>query len=137
MMHTPGVPELREQASQSPTTEKERPRGGAANARVWLSLLALLTLCSALRLWKLELDPPAVVVRGYRGQAHYRDEAAKAHEARNKAKWDQWSLSAADEYGFWRAQSPACNARTPSATATSAEEHAVSTVSAGPSSPSA
>ncbi|PRP93221.1 Dolichyl-phosphate-mannose-protein mannosyltransferase [Enhygromyxa salina] len=70
-------------------------------------LAALLVLFSLLRLWKLELDPPGLVVPGYSGQAHFRDEAAKAHEARNYAKWQRWSLSEVDEYGFWRAQSPA------------------------------
>jgi hypothetical protein len=72
-----------------------------------LVLAALLVALSFFRLWKLDLDPPTVVVPGYGDQAHYRDEAAKAHEARNMAKWGQWSLSEADEYEFWRAQSPA------------------------------
>lgn len=68
-----------------------------------MGLLLLLTLP---RVWELELDAPETVVRGYSAQAHYRDEAAKAHEARNMAKWQRWSLSDLDEYGFWRAQSP-------------------------------
>jgi hypothetical protein len=79
----------------------------ASSRRVWLLLGGLLLVFSLLRVWKLEFDPPITVVRGYSGQAHYRDEAAKAHEARNMAKWDRWSLSPVDEYGFWRAQSPA------------------------------
>lgn len=81
--------------------------GHAPSRRAWLLLGGLLLVFSLLRVWKLELDPPLSVVRGYSGQAHFRDEAAKAHEARNMAKWEQWSLSPADEYGFWRVQSPA------------------------------
>lgn len=69
--------------------------------------LVLLAVLAGTRLWQLELDPPDVVVPGYRGQAHFRDEAAKAHEARNKALFDEWQLSDVDEYGFWRVQSPA------------------------------
>jgi hypothetical protein len=80
--------------------------GRAASRRAWLVLAGLLLAFSLLRVWKLDFDPPMSVVRGYSGQAHYRDEAAKAHEARNMAKWEQWSLSEVDEYGFWRAQSP-------------------------------
>jgi 4-amino-4-deoxy-L-arabinose transferase-like glycosyltransferase len=72
-----------------------------------LLLVGLLVALSFFRLWDLDLDPPTVVVPGYGDQAHYRDEAAKAHEARNMAKWGQWSLSEYDEYEFWRAQSPA------------------------------
>ncbi|KIG19603.1 hypothetical protein DB30_00112 [Enhygromyxa salina] len=88
------------------TSEREAARG-APSRRAYLLLLGLLLAFALLRVWKLELDPPMTVVRGYSGQAHFRDEAAKAHEARNMAKWEQWSLSPADEYGFWRAQSPA------------------------------
>ncbi|WP_106088267.1 hypothetical protein [Enhygromyxa salina] len=88
------------------TSEREATRR-APSRRAWLVLLGLLLGFSLLRVWKLELDPPLSVVRGYSGQAHFRDEAAKAHEARNMAKWEQWSLSPVDEYGFWRAQSPA------------------------------
>jgi hypothetical protein len=73
---------------------------------LWL-LLGVLVLLSLARVWKLELDPPYRVIRGYHDQAHFRDEVAKAHEARNKAVWGTWSLADADEYGFWRAQSPA------------------------------
>lgn len=73
----------------------------------WVLALVLLTLMGALRVWQLDLDPPEVVVPGYRGQAHFRDEPAKAHEARNQAKFGSWRLSEADEYGFWRIQSPA------------------------------
>lgn len=83
------------------------PGDRAAWRRALLLLAALLVALSLARVWKLDLDAPEVVVRGYTGQAHFRDEPAKAHEARNKAKWDRWSLSEADEYGFWRAQSPA------------------------------
>lgn len=70
-------------------------------------LAGLLVALSFVRIYKLDLDAPGVVVRGYNDQAHYRDEPAKAHEARNKAVFGEWSLSDADEYAFWRAQSPA------------------------------
>lgn len=70
-------------------------------------LAALLLLLTLPRVWQLDLDAPDTIVRGYSAQAHYRDEPAKAHEARNKAIWQHWSLSDLDEYGFWRAQSPA------------------------------
>jgi hypothetical protein len=96
----PAVPEDRSERGVS----SEAPRPGSRWA--WLVLGLLLLALSLLRVWKLELDPPDVVVPGYSGQAHFRDEAAKAHEARNKAKWERWSLSEVDEYGFWRAQSP-------------------------------
>jgi hypothetical protein len=75
--------------------------------RAYLVLAGLLVLFTSLRVWRLDLDAPSTVERGYSGQAQYRDEPAKAHEARNKAKWGAWSLSEADDYGFWRAQSPA------------------------------
>ena len=79
----------------------------ARSRGAYVALLVTLILLTVLRLWKLELDPPRFVVYGYTGQAHFRDEAAKAHEARNKAVWDEWSLSEYDDYAFWRAQSPA------------------------------
>lgn len=87
-------------------TELPNLREGPSRRALWV-LIGLLLALASLRVWKLDLDPPGVVVRGYGDQAHFRDEAAKAHEARNKAKFDQWSLSDADEYEFWRAQSPA------------------------------
>jgi hypothetical protein len=80
---------------------------GEHSRRAWWLLAGLLLLLTLPRVWQLDLDAPQTVVPGYHAQAHYRDEAAKAHEARNKAKWEQWSLSELDEYGFWRAQSPA------------------------------
>lgn len=67
---------------------------------------AVLLVLSLLRVWHLEVDPPHQIVWGYGDEAHFRDEPAKAHEARNMAKWGTWSLSELDEYGFWRAQSP-------------------------------
>jgi hypothetical protein len=85
-------------------SDREKPR--EHSRRAWWLLAGLLLLLTLPRVWQLELDPPNTIVRGYSDQAHYRDEAAKAHEARNQAKWDRWSLSELDEYGFWRAQSP-------------------------------
>jgi hypothetical protein len=99
-VHTPGVPDQPSQGSPGAT------RARVVRQRAVLGLVALLLALGFLRVHELELDAPNVIVRGYTGQAHYRDEAAKAHEARNKAKWDRWSLSDVDEYEFWRAQSP-------------------------------
>lgn len=90
-----------------PPAERARDRAPVPSWPAYLVLLALLGGLTFLRCWKLEVDPPQWVAWGYTGQAHYRDEAAKAHEARNKAKWGEWSLSEYDEYAFWRAQSPA------------------------------
>jgi hypothetical protein len=95
-VHTPGVAD-----------DHSRQGKAAYSRRAWWLLAALLLLLTLPRVWELELDAPETVVRGYSAQAHYRDEAAKAHEARNMAKWERWSLSDLDEYGFWRAQSPA------------------------------
>jgi hypothetical protein len=96
-VHTPGVSDER--------SGHQARRGHSRFA--WWVLAGLLLLLTLPRVWQLELDAPETVVPGYSAQAHYRDEPAKAHEARNKAKWDRWSLSDYDEYGFWRAQSPA------------------------------
>jgi hypothetical protein len=95
-VHTPGV--------SDDHSEHQAPR--EHSRRAWWLLVGLLLLLTLPRVWELELDAPQTVVPGYSAQAHYRDEAAKAHEARNKAKWDRWSLSEYDEYEFWRAQSP-------------------------------
>ena len=88
-------------------SEPHQPHVVGRPRRVEVLLLGVLLIALALlRLDKIDLDAPENVVRGYSGQAHFRDEVAKAHEARNKALWDQWSLSEHDDYGFWRAQSP-------------------------------
>lgn len=82
------------------------PAGRSYRLNVALALGLLLVVLAGFRVHHIDIDAPSTVVRGYTGQAHYRDEVAKAHEARNKAIWDQWSLSDYDDYGFWRAQSP-------------------------------
>lgn len=68
--------------------------------------LILLGFSASARLYRLEADPPHQIVPGYTGHTHFRDEPAKAHEARNKAVFGKWKLNDADEYGFWRRQSP-------------------------------
>ncbi|MFO7563827.1 MAG: hypothetical protein R6X02_14370 [Enhygromyxa sp.] len=98
------MPNLASEAMEREPAPGERRSPSPGRAFGWLAVL--LVVFTGLRLWQLELDAPAVVVPGYSGQAHFRDEPAKAHEARNKAKWDRWSLSDADDYGFWRSQSP-------------------------------
>lgn len=80
--------------------------GGHPTRRAGWLLVGLLVLLAIPRWFRLEVDPPDTIVAGYTEQAHFRDEAAKGHEARNFAKWGRWSLSEHDEYGFWRAQSP-------------------------------
>jgi hypothetical protein len=73
---------------------------------VWLAALLVLGSLMTLRVVRLDLDPPDVVLPHYVDQAHFRDEVAKAHEARNMARFDRWQLSEVDGYGFWRLQSP-------------------------------
>jgi 4-amino-4-deoxy-L-arabinose transferase-like glycosyltransferase len=73
---------------------------------VWLAALLVLGGLFALRVIRPGLDAPAVVLEGFADEAHFRDEAAKAHEARNMARFGRWQLADADEYGFWRRQSP-------------------------------
>ncbi len=68
--------------------------------------MLLISGLTALRVIRLDLDAPTRLLRHYDDQAHYRDEAAKAHEARNMARFDRWKLSEADNYEFWRRQSP-------------------------------
>lgn len=75
-------------------------------AQLWLVALLVLGTLASLRLVRLDLDPPTIVLPHYTDQAQFRDEVAKAHEARNMARFDRWQLSDVDEYGFWRLQSP-------------------------------
>ncbi len=66
----------------------------------------VLGLMVGLRVYDLGIDPPRHVLDGYDAQAHFRDEVAKAHEARNKALYGEWYLGEHDTYRFWRRQSP-------------------------------
>jgi 4-amino-4-deoxy-L-arabinose transferase-like glycosyltransferase len=75
-------------------------------AHVWIAALLLLGTLATLRMVRLELDPPTIILPHYTDESPFRDEVAKAHEARNMARFDRWQLSDADEYGFWRLQSP-------------------------------
>ncbi len=59
------------------------------------------------RLSGLELDPPRTVLTGSIGAELLVEPPAKAHEARNWALFGAWKLNDADNYQFWRAQSPA------------------------------
>ncbi|MFV8753593.1 phospholipid carrier-dependent glycosyltransferase [Nannocystaceae bacterium ST9] len=83
--------------------EPDRP---TARALPWLAALLVLATLTLLRVIALDRDPPTIVLPHYADEAHFRDEVAKAHEARNMARFDRWQLSDADEYGFWRLQSP-------------------------------
>lgn len=81
-------------------------KSGPRLAHAWLAALLVLGSLVTLRVVRLELDPPTAVLPHYADEAHFRDEVAKAHEARNMARFDRWQLADVDEYGFWRLQSP-------------------------------
>lgn len=73
---------------------------------VWL-LLALLVFSTALKLIHLRADPPLFFPNGFSSSFPAQDEAAKSYEARNRARFGQWSLSPADDYRYWNTLSPA------------------------------
>jgi hypothetical protein len=66
----------------------------------------LLALSAGARIYRLEADPPREIVRGYQTHTHFRDEPAKAHEARNRALFGRWRLGDVDQYGLWARPSP-------------------------------
>lgn len=67
----------------------------------------LLALNLGLRLFHLSADAPRSLPNGFRVSAAWRDEAAKSHEARNRALFGKWQTSPVDQYRYWRRQSPA------------------------------
>jgi hypothetical protein len=68
-------------------------------------ILALALLFVGLRSIYLDADPPTMF--GTRAARELVAEpAAKSHEARNYALFDSYHLNEADDYQFWRAQSP-------------------------------
>lgn len=72
-----------------------------------LQLIAALTLLFiALRCLFLTADAPLRVF-GREARELYAEPPAKSHEARNWAMFGAWQLNPADNYQFWRAQSPA------------------------------
>ncbi|NUO50534.1 MAG: hypothetical protein HOV80_16890 [Polyangiaceae bacterium] len=76
----------------------------------WLVVLfwvLAIALYLAPRLSGLDLDPPREVYRGWLGAELMVEPPAKAHEARNWALFGAFKINEADNYQFWRAQSPA------------------------------
>lgn len=76
----------------------------------WLVVLfwvLAVALYLAPRLSGLDLDPPREVWRGTLGAELMVEPPAKAHEARNWALFGSFKINEADNYQFWRAQSPA------------------------------
>ncbi len=70
----------------------------------WVLAIALYL---APRLSGLDLDPPREVFRGSLNAELMVEPPAKAHEARNWALFGSFKINDADNYQFWRAQSPA------------------------------
>jgi hypothetical protein len=85
-------------------TSDARPAAGAA--RALLVGVLLLALSAGLRLYHLEADAPIPVLPGYEEPTAYRDEPAKAHEARKRALFGSWQPNPADQYQIWRRDSP-------------------------------
>jgi hypothetical protein len=76
----------------------------------WLVVLfwvVAIALYLAPRLSGLDLDPPREVYRGSLNAELMVEPPAKAHEARNWALFGAFKINDADNYQFWRAQSPA------------------------------
>lgn len=69
--------------------------------------VALVAAFVAVRLVALDADPPWPLPNGQSGQELVVEGPAKAHEARKWALFGQFDTDPADEYRFWRAQSPA------------------------------
>ncbi len=79
-------------------------KSGGLVALFWL-LAVLLYL--APRLSGLDADPPREIAMGSLGAELMVEPPAKAHEARNWALFGSFKINDADNYQFWRAQSPA------------------------------
>jgi hypothetical protein len=71
-----------------------------------LVALAVVALFVGLRLVALDADPPQRFWHGISTEELLREPPAKAHEARNKALFGTFQTNPADNYQFWRAQSP-------------------------------
>ena len=72
-----------------------------------LIFVAAAVLFIAIRLVHLNADPPSSLPNGHPEASELVVEGpAKAHEARNKALFGDWKAHPANEYQFWRIQSP-------------------------------
>ena len=78
----------------------------ARRLRIVALALVLLALFATLRLLDLEGDPPWPLPNGQSGQELVVEGPAKAHEARKWALFGEFDTHPADQYRFWRAQSP-------------------------------
>jgi hypothetical protein len=72
-----------------------------------LILVLLLLVFVGLRASFLTADPPLKLPNGKRSYELIMEGAAKAQEARHKALFGSWAPNPADNYQFWRMQSPA------------------------------
>lgn len=70
-----------------------------------IALFVLLALNVGFRLVRVRADSPPLTNK-FRHVDTYKDEGEKAHEARNRALFGTWRISPADNFSFWRVQSP-------------------------------
>jgi len=78
----------------------------ARRLRIVALALLLVAVFATLRLLELDADPPWPLPNGQSGQELVVEGPAKAHEARKWALFDAFDTHPADQYRFWRAQSP-------------------------------
>lgn len=78
----------------------------ARRLRIVALALLLVALFATLRLLDLDGDPPWPLPNGQPGQELVVEGPAKAHEARKWALFGAFDTHPADQYRFWRAQSP-------------------------------
>src|SRR5262249_27730802 len=67
---------------------------------LWVLLFVLIRLAG------IDADPPHILPNGGRAQELWAEGAAKAQEARNWALFGRFQVHPADNYQFWRPQSP-------------------------------
>lgn len=106
--HVPG-PRLERSTPASPARlQAGSPRFERFRPRDFVLLGVLIVAFLGPRLAFLEADPPHELAgEAQRAQALWLEPPAKAHEARNWALFGVWQTNPADEYQFWRRQSPA------------------------------
>ena len=91
-------------------TDTIRPQPANARPRQWprtiiLLIAFLLAVNAGVRLARLHADSPPLPNK-FRNVAPYKDEGAKAHEARNRALFGAWQTNPRDNYRFWSTQAP-------------------------------
>jgi len=70
------------------------------------ALLLLILANVGMRVARITADSAYELPNGFRTVAPFRDEAAKAYEARAKTLTGSWTLHPMDQYEYWRKQSP-------------------------------